>query len=164
MAAGLDDYLPKPIEPAQLHRVLEQWGHSCRLAEDLIPKSSSVEYLHNGGIDTERALHNLMNNEVLYRRLLERFARERVEFPSLLTDLLQSNQAEALNQVHSLKSLAGSLGMSQLEIICFNLEQELHSGEWQQELVDRLEQEVVSMVELVTLGLNLQHNQRTAEK
>jgi len=161
LAAGLDDYLSKPIEPAQLHRVLEQWGHSCRLAEDLIPKASSVEFLHNGGIDTGRALHNLMNNEVLYRRLLERFARERVEFPAQLALLLQSNPADALNQVHSLKSLAGSLGMNQLEIICFNLEQELRAGDWQQESVDRLGSEVISMVELVTLGLNLQHNEGT---
>lgn len=158
LAAGLDDYLSKPIEPAQLHRVLEQWGHSQRVADDLIPKASSVEFLHNGGIDTERALHNLMNNEVLYRRLLERFARERVEFPAQLTLLLQANPAEALNQVHSLKSLAGSLGMNQLEIICFNLEQELHAGDWQQESVDRLGSEVISMVELVTLGLGLQHH------
>lgn len=159
LAAGLDDYLSKPIEPTQLHRVLEQWGHSCRVAEDLVPKASSVEFLGNGGIDTDRALHNLMNNEALYRRLLERFARERVEFPAQLARLLQSNPAEALNQVHSLKSLAGSLGMNQLEIICFNLEQELHTGEWQQESVDRLGSELSSMVELVTLGLNLQHNQ-----
>ncbi|HSX49786.1 MAG TPA: ATP-binding protein [Cellvibrio sp.] len=158
LAAGLDDYLSKPIEPAQLHRVLERWGHSCRLPNDVVPKANSVEFLHNGGIDTERALHNLMNNEALYRRLLERFARERVEFPAQLAILLQSNPAEALNQVHSLKSLAGSLGMNPLEIICFNLEQELHAGEWQQESVDRLGSEVISMVELVTLGLNLQHN------
>ncbi|MDR7091592.1 ATP-binding protein [Cellvibrio fibrivorans] len=158
LAAGLDDYLSKPIEPAQLHSVLEQWGHACRVADDLVPKASSFEFLHNGGIDTARALHNLMDNETLYRRLLERFARERATFPAQLTGLLENNPAEALNQVHSLKSLAGSLGMSQLEIICFNLEQHLHNGEWQQELVDKLGVELTAMVELVSLGLNLQHN------
>ncbi|MGV8836969.1 ATP-binding protein, partial [Cellvibrio sp.] len=158
LAAGMDDYLSKPIEPAQLHRVLEQWGHACRVADDLVPKASSFEFLHNGGIDTARALHNLMSNEALYRRLLERFARERAEFPVQLAALLENNQAEALNQVHSLKSLAGSLGMSQLEIICFNLEQQLHTGEWQQEIVDKLGDELTAMTELVALGLNLQHN------
>jgi len=158
LAAGMDDYLSKPIEPAQLHRVLEYWGHTSRLADDLVPKASSFEFLHNGGIDTTRALHNLMSNEILYRRLLERFARERAAFPAQLNALLDTNQAEALNQVHSLKSLAGSLGMSQLEIICFNLEQQLHNGEWQQDLVDKLGIELTAMVELVSLGLNLQHN------
>lgn len=158
LAAGMDDYLSKPIEPRQLHRILAQWGNVCRVADDLVPESSSFEFLHNGGIDTARALHNLMNNEALYRRLLERFALERADFPAQLTSLLENNQPEALNQVHSLKSLAGSLGMSQLEIIAFNLEQELHAGGWHQASVDKLSNELVAMVELVTLGLNLQHN------
>lgn len=150
LAAGLDDYLSKPIEPVQLHRVLEQWGHASRLADDLVPKASTFEFLHNGGIDTARALHNLMNNEKLYRRLLERFAQERAEFPVQLQRLLENNQPESLNQVHSLKSLAGSLGMSQLEIICFNLEQQLHTGEWDDTLVDELKEELTAMVELIS--------------
>ena len=156
LAAGLDDYLSKPIEPELLHSVLELWGHTCRIAETLVSKASSLEFLHNGGIDTARALHNLMGNEALYRRLLERFARERSEFPTQLNRLLQDNPQEALNQVHSLKSLAGSLGMAQLEISAFNLEQELMAGEWQQDAVDKLGNEVVAMIELVALGLSLQ--------
>jgi len=158
LSAGLDDYLSKPIEPAQLHRVLESWGHASRVAMDLVPKSSSFEFLHKGGIDTARALHNLMDNEALYRRLLERFAQERAAFPAQLNQLLETNQPEALNQVHSLKSLAGSLGMNQLEIICFNLEQQLHTSDWDQELIDKLHAEVATMVELVGRCLPLKEN------
>lgn len=155
LAAGLDDYLSKPIEPAQLHRVLEYWGRTSRVAVDLVPKACSFEFLHNGGIDTVRALHNLMANEALYRRLLERFARERAAFPVQLNQLLETNQPEALNQVHSLKSLAGSLGMSQLEIICFNLEQQLHASGRDKELIDKLHEEVATMVELISRCLPL---------
>lgn len=150
LAAGMDDYLSKPIEPTQLHQVLELWGHTCRLAESLVPKASTFEFLHNGGIDTARALHNLMNNEALYRRLLERFAQERAEFPDQLSQLLVTNLPEALNQVHSLKSLAGSLGMNQLEIICFNLEQQLHSGKYDTAFVIELNEQLTAMVELVS--------------
>ncbi|WP_082191474.1 PAS domain-containing hybrid sensor histidine kinase/response regulator [Cellvibrio sp. pealriver] len=155
LAAGMDDYLSKPIEPAQLRRVLEQWGHACRVAPELVSSAGSMEFLHNAGIDTQRALHNLMGNEKLYRRLLERFAHERAEFPAQLPVLLEKNPAEALNQVHSLKSLAGSLGMNQLEVNCFQLEQALHNGEWQQDMVDKLDDELIAMVELVARGLNL---------
>jgi two-component system sensor histidine kinase/response regulator len=150
LAAGMDDYLSKPIEPAQLHRVLEQWGHACRLADTLVPRASTFEFLHNGGIDTARALHNLMNNEKLYRRLLERFAQERADFPAQLHRLWENDRPESLNQLHSLKSLAGSLGMNQLEIICFNLEQQLHAGEWDKLLVAELEKELTAMVELIS--------------
>ncbi len=158
LAAGMDDYLSKPIEPVQLHRVLAYWGNVSRIAETLVPNANSFEFLHKGGIDTQRALHNLMGNETLYRRLLERFAQERAEFPAHLNQLLETNQPEALNQVHSLKSLAGSLGMSQLEIICFNLEQQLHGGNWEQELVGKLQEEVASMVELVGRCLSIKEN------
>ena len=148
-AAGMDDYLSKPIAPAQLHRALEKWAHASRGASDLVPEASSFESLHKGGIDTARALYNLMDNEALYLRLLERFARERADFPAQLATLLRNNPDEALNQVHSLKSLAGSLGMSQLEMLCFNLEQQLHVMQWDSQLVNELNKELTAMVELV---------------
>lgn len=76
-AAGMDGYLSKPIAPAQLHRTLEQWAQVSRSPGDPLPNANRFDFLHEGGIDTARALYNLMNNEMLYRRLLERFARER---------------------------------------------------------------------------------------
>jgi two-component system sensor histidine kinase/response regulator len=155
LAAGMDDYISKPIEPAELRRALEQWGHIARASQSEVTKTEGLEALQNGGIDIQGAMHNLMGNEKLYRRLLERFVHERAEFPAQLHLLLQTNLAEALNHVHSLKSLAGSLGMSQLEVVCFQLEQALHAGEWQAEMVDRLGDELMAMVEVVTRGLNL---------
>lgn len=155
LAAGMDDYLSKPIDPQQLYRMLEQWGHTCRLADTIVPSVSRFEFLFNGGIDTERALHHLMNNEALYQRLLERFARERAEFPAQLEHLLQTDFTLALNQVHSLKSLAGSLGMLQLESIAMHLEEQLRAGEPELQQVEKLNNELLAMVELVSLGLDL---------
>ncbi len=155
LAAGMDDYLAKPVDPPELYKLLEQWGHSCRLADTVVPPVSRFEFLFNGGIDTERALHHLMNNEALYKRLLERFARERAEFPAQLEALLANDLPSALNQVHSLKSLAGSLGMLQLESIALHLEEQLRAGAPEAQQVEKLNAELLAMVELVTLGLDL---------
>lgn len=155
LAAGMDDYLSKPIDPQLLYRMLEQWGHTCRLVDTVVPPVSRFEFLFNGGIDTERALHHLMNNETLYQRLLERFARERADFPAQLETLLQTDFPTALNQVHSLKSLAGSLGMLQLESIALHLEEQLRAGEPEPQQVEKLNMELLAMVELVSLGLDL---------
>lgn len=155
LAAGMDDYLAKPIDPQQLYRLLEHWGHACRLADTVVPPVSRFEFLANGGIDTERALHHLMNNEALYQRLLERFARERADFPVQLETLLHHDFPAALNQVHSLKSLAGSLGMLQLESIALHLEEQLRAGEPDLRQVEKLNTELLAMVELVSLGLNI---------
>lgn len=105
-------------------------------------------------IDTERALHNLMGNEQLYRRLLERFARERAEFGVQLEELLaglgtETHNEEALNNVHSLKSLAGSLGMLKLESIAALLEQQLRNGQAPKELVSELREEIAAMAHAV---------------
>jgi PAS domain S-box-containing protein len=158
LAAGMDDYLSKPIEPAQLHRVLGHWGQASRIAVSQVTAADSFSVLHKAGVDTARALYNLMDNETLYRRLLERFAQERAGFPAQLHALLETNQPEALNQVHSLKSLAGSLGMGQLEAICFNLEQQLPTGDWDKKLVGQLQEEVAVMVELIGRCLPLKEN------
>lgn len=161
LIAGLDDYLSKPIEPAQLHRVIQHWSQASRdeniVAPDkaamdvanVVPATNSIACLQQAGIDTARALHNLMNNESLYVRLLGRFASERAAFPQQLISLLENNQSEALNQVHSLKSLAASLGMNTLEVICFKLEQQLHTAEWSDVLVEQLNDELTRMVDLV---------------
>lgn len=155
LAAGMDDYLSKPVDPPELYHLLEQWGHSCRLADTIIPPVSRFEFLFNGGIDTERALHHLMNNETLYKRLLERFARERANFPAQLEALLKTDLTSALNQVHSLKSLAGSLGMLQLESLALHLETQLRVGQPELQQVEKFNAELVAMVELVSLGLDL---------
>lgn len=159
LAAGMDDYLSKPIDPALLHRVLEQWGKARSMPEPVKPFTNRFEFLQHGGIDTARALHHLMNNESLYQRLLERFARERAEFPQQLHHLLETDLPSALNQVHSLKSLAGSLGMLQLESIALQLEEQLRNGSFDPTQVEKLTAELRAMVKLVSLGLDLRVKQ-----
>jgi HPt (histidine-containing phosphotransfer) domain-containing protein len=119
--------------------------------------------LQRGGIDTQRALHNLMHNHALYRRLLERFAAERASLASGLVALIAQDPADALNQVHSLKSLAGSLGMNTLEQLAQQLEQllrdnasdqtSLQNQSRLQSATQAVSQELQAMVELVELGL-----------
>jgi CheY-like chemotaxis protein len=206
LAAGLNDYLSKPIDPTELHRLLIRWlapGASAAVSAQAkaaaagrpVPTSHPQPYLLAGipesqpqtkgvdgvaadgqgsaqavetpvpalrgfaclqahQIDTERALTNLMGNEPLYRRLLERFARERAEFGVQLEELLagvgtETHNEEALNNVHSLKSLAGSLGMLKLESIAALLEQQLRSGQAPKALVKELREEITAMAQAV---------------
>lgn len=206
LAAGLDDYLAKPIDPLQLYRLIEKWGKGgkpspTKTAQALITKTATAEecaaqaltigessvrqlaintsetnrstnitsaqntsannanacidYLQQAGVDTPRALHHLMGNENLYIRLLERFARERADFPPQLETFLQHELSAALDQVHSLKSLAGSLGMLQLEVITQQLEEQLRRGEPDLQTLEAFNTTLFAMVELVGSGLQL---------
>lgn len=59
-----------------------------------------------------------MQNHNLYRRLLVRFVNERANFANEFEKLLAVGEiGNALNQVHSLKLLVESLGMSALGAI-----------------------------------------------
>ncbi|WP_149867834.1 ATP-binding protein [Cellvibrio sp. PSBB023] len=159
LAAGMDDYLAKPIEPAQLQSVLLRWGQAQHQVVPLVAAANPFDILRRGGIDTARALHNLMHNEALYRRLLERFASERSNLVAGLADLVAHDPVDALNQVHSLKSLAGSLGMNRLEQVAQQLEQLLRDGSDDQTALPNacrtLSDELQAMIELVRLGLPL---------
>nr|WP_324258292.1 ATP-binding protein [Cellvibrio fontiphilus] len=158
LAAGMDDYLSKPIDPAQLQKVLHRWGQAQHQVVPLVAAAGPFDILQRGGMDTERALHNLMQNQALYRRLLERFARERAGLVADLRTLITRDRTDALNQVHSLKSLAGSLGMNQLEQLAQQLEQQLREPTAAVQadmdlLCQSLTAELQAMIELVQLGL-----------
>lgn len=155
LAAGMTDYLAKPIDPTQLYNLIKRWSKPARLKASPATEKNQLTILQSGGVDTQGALHNLMDNEALYKRLLERFARERADFPDQLIGFLNRDLPTALNQVHSLKSLAASLGMLRLESIAARVEQQLLVSKPEDSWIEKLNAELSAMIALVTSALNL---------
>jgi len=128
--AGMDDYIAKPVDPNLLHQVLRHWCGLIAPVQQPASSASTFETLQQAGIDTERALHQLMQNHELYRRLLLRFVEERAQLPEQLQDAWARGDTDTmLTHVHSLKSLAGSLGLQDLEQASLQLEQQLRAGQ-----------------------------------
>lgn len=122
--AGMDDYIGKPIEPEKLREALNHWCNLGVAAAEVA--DNDFGGLQEAGIDTRRALGLLLQDGALYRRLLIRFVEERAELPrELMAAWLSGDRASVRNQVHALKSLAGSLGMAELERAAAQLEQQL---------------------------------------
>ena len=141
LRAGMDDYISKPIDVAQLHSILLHWLSSLPAAagEDnaapdhapLAPApaapvapapSLTPEILQ--GLNTAEALARLGGNLELYCRLMRIFL---VEHAGLLDEigqaLRQGNLVRARSLAHTLKGLAGTLGADPLRELALKLEQ-----------------------------------------
>lgn len=119
-AAGMDGYVPKPVDSVHLFETINRF---C--GQNIVPladTSASVIPFAIEGIDTARALERMMGNADLYRHLLLRFKEQQ---PSFIDTYRSSSTNEDRKRLcHTLKGLAGTLGMDSL----FSLAQQAENG------------------------------------
>lgn len=71
------------------------------------------EELVAAGVNMEEAMERMMNNEMLLERLLVKFKMDK-NFPGLEKALEEQNYEEAFHCAHTLKGVAGNMGMEKL--------------------------------------------------
>jgi len=167
LEAGMDDYIAKPIDPARILETLRRWvmrdpalvkparpakvAYKSMLAPpaDSAKQSPRLPYaeLQALGLDTDKALGLLMGRDELYAKVLRRFVQERAELPrELAVALQQSDYVAAGMLVHSLKSLAATIGADTLQKICAALEQEFGAQRMPQAEIDSFNREVERLI------------------
>lgn len=78
------------------------------------------------GIDATAGLSRLNNNEVVYEKLLLKFHDTHLHFSGDLADKIANGEwTDARRMAHTIKGLAGTLGMHQLEGVARELEEQL---------------------------------------
>lgn len=136
VTAGLDAYLVKPVEPADLHDTLARWlGHGAvGLARSSEPAAASLlrddrtDYLH-----AQTAISRLMGNATLYRKLLAQFLAQLDRHYGRLAATLRGLDAKstaaefvvAQSLVHSLKGVAGNLALEELAALAGDIDRHL---------------------------------------
>ncbi|MBF0311261.1 MAG: PAS domain S-box protein, partial [Magnetococcales bacterium] len=133
LAAGMDDYLTKPVGMDQLFAILAK--HLC--SEEVLARHSQgkVRQITTepdilpevSGLRPEQALTRLGGNRALYLSLLQRFIegshQADIDLRRRLTD---GDDAGAKRLLHTLKGIAGTLGAVAFQEHCQVLEEELH--------------------------------------
>jgi len=110
LAAGMNDYIAKPIVVDELFATLARW---LRPRQVETPDATMPEMPPD--LDKSAALAALGGDEELYQRLLGMFREREAGFETRLRDARSQHDAEAaIRCVHDLKSVAGALGMTAL--------------------------------------------------
>lgn len=136
LAAGMNDYISKPIDRNVLLSVLNRWVKpkylnvenksetSCREAKDESIELTLPDTLP--GIDISSALKRLGGNAKLLSRLLKMFTRDYAGSTEEIKAALNSNNMEkAVRLAHTVKGVAGNLSAEELRLAASELEKSI---------------------------------------
>jgi PAS domain S-box-containing protein len=131
LAAGMNDHLTKPINPATLYQAITQWivrdlerrvrnldrgGESDGRASDGTPMiERRVASRLIPGINIELGVSKLAGNRSLYRQLLLKFRQRNRHADEFIAGCIAEQKFDkAVERLHSIKGVAGNLGAEQL--------------------------------------------------
>ncbi len=121
LAAGMDDFLGKPVEPGQLHRCLMTWlGPAGSLASTAAPvpplpedEAALQSALGAASLDIPDALARLGGDTLLYRRSLQLFAEHHRGDAAALRETTTGTTLRS--RTHAIAGVTGTLGARGLQ-------------------------------------------------
>ena len=129
VAAGMDDYLSKPIRREELEAVVERWlpgSEASSLPEDRHQDAGAAEDAQTPGAVLDLAAVGRVRGALTpakYALLLDRFdAQQRICVAEIGIAVERGDRTEVRRVAHKLKGSSASLGASRLQMCCLALE------------------------------------------
>lgn len=131
LAAGMNDYLSKPIEFEQMYAILGRCTHRKAIPQQLSqPQATPAGF---ATLDSAKAIIRMGGEEKIYFAVLKRFIANREVSVQAVHDALVANDPKtAARLAHSLKGMAATVGAGTMSQIMRILEQAVHQGDKQQ--------------------------------
>ena len=132
LAAGMDDYIPKPVKSADLRRVLQEWQGGATAAP---PAEQGPEKNKESGKSVDQAvlarLRELNEDDEpdILTELIDLFLRDTPPRLAALKDAIKEGDAQALSQTaHTLKGSSANLGATRLAALNAELQSKASDG------------------------------------
>nr|MBA3531413.1 response regulator [Ardenticatenales bacterium] len=129
LAAGMDDYISKPIRPEELRAILEQWGERKRSESVAPPPPDPQRVVVDRAVLDELRNLNMEGEPDLLMALIDLFQKEASSLMATLRNAVtEANQDQLRRAAHSLKSSSANLGARHMSTLCAELEKIGASG------------------------------------
>ncbi len=135
LAAGMNDYMTKPIDPEKLFSTLIKWikpgeraipDYLLAETDEESPDDEGPPLSDLPGISVKSSLTKVGGNRKLYRKLLRKFRRNHADDANDIRNALDKDDTgTATHLAHTMKGLAGNLGAHDLHMASANLETDL---------------------------------------
>ena len=162
--AGMNDFITKPFDPAELYRVLAQrivpragLGDvapmaALPLASDVSERAQNIPY-GMPGLDTVQGLRRAMGKQQLYLSMLRRFMHDHRNAASQISKALGVRDRQVAERLaHTLKGVAGNIGAMALQGLVGELEDLIRANTASDALVEPLAA-VQQSLEIIVHGL-----------
>jgi CheY-like chemotaxis protein len=132
LAAGMDDYLAKPIRPADVRQVLERWNPqngTTQLVKPAPAAEAAATPAAEPPVDMDR-LNSLVDGDPgSLRELVELYLKQTTQQLAQLEAAVRANKADEVRRVaHSCAGASATLGMTRLVPLLRDLEKQGASG------------------------------------
>jgi PAS domain S-box-containing protein len=143
-AAGMSDYICKPIDPAVMFDIMRRFYGRPKGARSPIPETPPpVEAIPEiDGIDVEGGMRRVVGNKALYMDLLRRYVEGQGDAVGRIREAVKAGDSALAERIaHTLKGLSGNIGAAEAQAEAGKLERAIGDKETEErtgELADRL--------------------------
>ena len=126
LEAGMDDHIPKPIDPDLLLETVARWIRSAAAPAEAGPAGRVEPPRLRSPLDVTGGLRRTGGNRPLYFRLLARFLESHGDTPGQIAEALaRGDVARARLLAHTIKGVAGNVGAAEVQETAARLEEAL---------------------------------------